>query len=129
LKFTGSNVGYCPVTYSILVPTHHIVSVDHVLSAGGPDIACVRDCRQADDVTTMAIDERWHWSGADHINPCADQRKSRLRKIDHARSLRDPPIEPWLHGVTVGRVDVGGARGHEPAHVRVDCCLADMIVR
>ncbi len=49
-----------------------------------------------------------------------------VMKIDHARRLRDPSIEPRLDGVLVGGGHVNGLGRHKSTYMRVNklCVIA-----
>jgi hypothetical protein len=68
----------------------------------------------------MAIDQGRHRSAADHVDAAADQGKTLIGEIDHARSVRNAAIEPGLDGVAVGRCDIDGLRCHQRAHMTGD---------
>ena len=68
----------------------------------------------------MAIDQGCDRSAADHIDAAADQGKTLIGEIDHARSIGDTTVEPGLDGMAIGRSDIEGLRRHQRAHMAGD---------
>src|SRR5262245_4853538 len=97
--------------WGAVMPSHHVVSVERTGRSGALAASRIRNRRQADDVAAATIHERGNRSGTDHVDARAEQRKSLLLEIDHARSLRDATIEPRLDRVPLAGLDIGRTRG------------------
>ena len=72
----------------------------------------------------MAIDQCRHRSFSDYIKASADQRKIQFRKVNNVRRLRDPPGEPGLDSVTIGRRDIDRLWRHQRPYVGIDNAVA-----
>jgi len=57
------------------------------------------------------VDDRSDSLSADRVQPSAGQRETLLRQFRHGRREVDPPIEPRLHDMLVGGLDVGKVPG------------------
>jgi hypothetical protein len=103
---------------SVFAPGQQVVAAN-LLRRGGDRFAA-RNRGEADQMLAMAIDEGCDRSAADHIDAAADQGKTLIGEIDHARSIGDAAVEPGLDGVAIGRSDIEGLRRHQRAHMAGD---------
>src|SRR6266566_2117295 len=85
---------------------------------------CVRLLRgpdeHVDDMFAAAVDQRGNVLAVENVEAAADQWETVVGEILNRRNKGELAIEPRLHGVLVGRSDIGQMTGLQRADVGVD---------
>src|SRR5579862_589753 len=115
-------VGDGPELHAVVAPVDGVVAAfarhrhgfqRRPRTSGGPRV-------DVDHVLPPPVDERGHRASAQRVHPASGQREARAVQERHLRRKVHPAVEPGLHGMLVGRDDVGEVAGHQGAYVLLD---------
>jgi hypothetical protein len=100
------NVRNRPERHAVLMPADVVVAMQTSLCHANADATALGPDKQVDDVLSVVVDQRGRQLAIEIVKPSALQWKSGTSEVVDWRGEVQPPVEPGLDSVPVGRCDI-----------------------